>query len=598
VTSTARLRIRGITCESCAGRVEAALRVLPGVARVSVSLAAATAIVEYDPHRTDLEQMRKAIAANGYAAGPSSARSAVLTVTAGLLLVGGWLLAGRLGAFSIIPRIPSPLNYGMLFVAGLLTGVHCIAMCGGINLSQSMKGAPPGEGTAGLLPAFLYTGGRVISYTIIGALVGGLGSIISFSPRARSALTGAAGLFMVITSLSVLGVFRLPVVARPLGPFGRLISAVRGRGPLLVGLLNGLMPCGPLQTMQLYALGTGSPVQGGLTMLLFCLGTVPLTFTLGAASGLMAKRFARRLVRAGAVLVLFLGVVTVGRGLSLAGISFGEGGGIPVAAVAGGVQTFRMELRPDAYERFAVQSGLPLRWHIWATPGTLNACNETIEVPSYGIRKTLAPGDNLITFTPTEGPAIAYTCWMGMITSSITVMPSRRGSVAEAFGWTGRSEAPAPSAGPPACPADASYEPGGAADTSSPDDCAVAVIREGVQRVRVRVTAGGYFPAVIVLQRGLKAVITFVPESSPACDRIVSFPEYRGRLDLSKGSAVAVVPVVTRDFTFSCGIGVLHGVAKVLSDLKKVDQGATRKALFSSLAPARPIPGSDKCCGD
>jgi len=63
--------------------------------------------------------------------------------------------------------------------------------------------------------------------------------------------------------------------------FGRKISNAKNKGPLLVGLLNGFMPCGPLQAMQLYALGTGSFIAGATSMFMFSLGTVPLMFGLG-----------------------------------------------------------------------------------------------------------------------------------------------------------------------------------------------------------------------------------------------------------------------------------------------------------------------------
>ena len=58
--------------------------------------------------------------------------------------------------------------------------------------------------------------------------------------------------------------------------------------PFIVGLLNGFMPCGPLQTMQLFALGTGSAFKGALSMLIFSLGTVPLMLTFGAISGFLS----------------------------------------------------------------------------------------------------------------------------------------------------------------------------------------------------------------------------------------------------------------------------------------------------------------------
>jgi len=104
--------------------------------------------------------------------------------------------------------------------------------------------------------------------------------------------------------------------------FGRKISNAKNKGPLLVGLLNGFMPCGPLQAMQLYALGTGSFIAGATSMFMFSLGTVPLMFGLGAISSIAGGKFTQKMMRISAVLVIVLGVVMFNRGLSLSGYSF------------------------------------------------------------------------------------------------------------------------------------------------------------------------------------------------------------------------------------------------------------------------------------
>jgi len=74
------------------------------------------------------------------------------------------------------------------------------------------------------------------------------------------------------------------------------------------------------------------------------------------------------------------------------------------------------------YLPFAVQEGIPVKWTIRVTADGLNGCNNPITIPSYGIRKTLEPGDNLIDFTPEKEGVIVYTCWMGMVSSRITVV--------------------------------------------------------------------------------------------------------------------------------------------------------------------------------
>ena len=77
----------------------------------------------------------------------------------------------------------SKMSYGMLFIVGLLTSVHCIAMCGGINLSQCIPVADVDNGKTPenkiIIPALLYNMGRVISYSVIGFLLGGIGMLLT-----------------------------------------------------------------------------------------------------------------------------------------------------------------------------------------------------------------------------------------------------------------------------------------------------------------------------------------------------------------------------------------------------------------------------------
>jgi sulfite exporter TauE/SafE len=235
------------------------------------------------------------------------------------------------------------MGYGMLFVIGLITSVHCAAMCGGISLSQCipvLPAAAPGERPPSpekhwniLFPSVIYNAGRVISYTAVGVLVGALGQVISVSGRFRGLVQLIAGVFMIIMGLTMLGMFqgsvgttlhrfnlRMPRI------FARKIDEQKAAGgnPLIIGLLNGFMPCGPLQAMQLYALSTGSPLAGGVSMFLFSMGTVPLMFGIGAVSSLLSsvsrgRSFAAAVTRVGAILVTVMGLTMFTYGGNLIG---------------------------------------------------------------------------------------------------------------------------------------------------------------------------------------------------------------------------------------------------------------------------------------
>jgi sulfite exporter TauE/SafE len=347
---------------------------------------------------------------------------------------------GLTGLFNIFPMAEAGMGYGMIFVTGLLTSVHCVAMCGGIYLSQCVPG--PARGGAAIRPSLLYNLGRVAAYTAVGFIVGALGRVVTFSAAAQGGLKLAAGAFMVLMGLNMFGAF--PQLRRLAPRFPGIFTARAGAGggksPLVVGLLNGLMPCGPLQAMQIYALSTGSPARGALSMLLFSLGTVPLMFGIGALSSALSKRFTRRAMAAGAALVALLGVSMLSQGWALAGFSPGAqppgmrvaegagpgaGGGAAVggADVAGdGAQLVGSTLEPGSYPAITVQSGTPVRWVIQAPEGSINGCNYIMRIPEYGLEHQFETGENIIEFTPDRAGKFIYSCWMGMIRGSITVV--------------------------------------------------------------------------------------------------------------------------------------------------------------------------------
>jgi hypothetical protein len=224
--------------------------------------------------------------------------------------------------------------------------------------------------------------------------------------------------------------------------FARRIEAEKSKSnsPLVVGLLNGLMPCGPLQAMQIYALSTGSLVTGALSMFLFSLGTVPLMFGLGALSSVLSKKFTQRVMTVGAALVLILGLSMFSNGWSLSGFSLDLFSGSPSSSAAetqaniggqaaqpvieDGYQVIQSTLASGRYPAITVEAGTPVRWKIDAPQGSINGCNNRMIIKEYGIEYQFQTGENTIEFLPTDTGKFSYSCWMGMIRSSITVVDS------------------------------------------------------------------------------------------------------------------------------------------------------------------------------
>ncbi len=442
----------GMTCTSCEKRIENALKKLDGVIEVKGIFSSSNVYITYDANVLGLEQIIDTIEKLDYVVKNKPGTGAVsktnikkeneykLSINQllgiGSILFALYVIVKNTVGFNFIPEINQSMGYGILFFVGLLTSIHCISMCGGINLSQCVSYKVDNGNfskLSKLKPSLLYNSGRIISYTIIGGIVGALGSGISFSGAARGIVAIISGVFMVIMGLNMLNIFPWLRKLNPRMPkiFGNKIHNSNSKyGPFYVGLLNGLMPCGPLQAMQIYSLGTGSFAVGALSMFMFSIGTVPLMFGFGAVSSILSRKFTHKMMRVSAVLVIVLGVVMSNRGLELSGFSlpaipFGINSSTQsrsVATMQDGIQKVSTKLSSGRYEPITVQKGIPVKWIIQAQKGDINGCNNEIVIPKLDKKKNLEAGDNIIEFTPTETGTFAYSCSMGMIRSEITVV--------------------------------------------------------------------------------------------------------------------------------------------------------------------------------
>lgn len=446
-----QLRIGGMTCVNCQNKIKQTLRRADGVQAVSVRYDTGTADVTYDADRLSLEDLTAMIQALDYqvlAEGAARAPDASRRVSLVVIILCLFLLLEKFGILNLLAPsqlADSAMSYGMLFVIGLVTSVHCVAMCGGINLSQCLPQADAGQQSsrASLLPAFLYNLGRVLSYTAIGFLLGLVGLLLGGggagpSPLLQGVLKLIAGVLMVIMGLNMLDLF--PGLRRLTLRPPRFLAAKAGARkarhgrPFVVGLLNGLMPCGPLQSMQLVALAAGDPFSGALAMFLFSLRTVPLMLGLGSAVAALGRKFSQTIRTVGAVLVVVLGLAMLSQGWSLTGFSglsccgsLGAavtkpaGDSTGQAVLEDGVQVVTSTLSSGQYPDITVQAGVPVRWIIDAPAGSINGCNYKMLLQAYDITYTFQEGENILEFTPTEPGTISYSCWMGMIRGTITV---------------------------------------------------------------------------------------------------------------------------------------------------------------------------------
>ncbi len=172
------------------------------------------------------------------------------------------------------------VTYGTAFVIGIVASLStCMAVVGGLLLSMSATFAKEGDK---IRPQIMFHGGRIISFFILGGIIGALGSAFTLNVTATFILSLVIGIVMLILGINLLDTFtwakRLqPSMPKFIGKYAHGVSKLNHTlTPILVGIATFFLPCGFTQSMQLYTLSTGSFLKGGLTMLAFALGTLPV----------------------------------------------------------------------------------------------------------------------------------------------------------------------------------------------------------------------------------------------------------------------------------------------------------------------------------
>jgi plastocyanin domain-containing protein len=123
------------------------------------------------------------------------------------------------------------------------------------------------------------------------------------------------------------------------------------------------------------------------------------------------------------MLIFVMGLNMLGNGLALSGVSLPQRNASAViqAMQDEGVQTLRTEIDYGSYPAVRVKAGIPVDWTIIVPEGKLNGCNGEILIPAYQIDVVLQEGENSISFLPEQPGTISYSCWMGMIRSTIEI---------------------------------------------------------------------------------------------------------------------------------------------------------------------------------
>lgn len=329
--------------------------------------------------------------------------------------------------FDIFPEIKPDSGLGLIFLFGVIISFHCAGMCGGFVVSQSI--AEDGKTKKSVyFNAVLYNISRILSYAVTGAVAGGAGKLLTLPAKFGSIIPLIGGIFLIIMGINLSGitsVFRHLNLRFPKFIF-KLVSSDKKKTPVVIGLLSGLMPCAPLQIVQIYAVSSGSIIHGALAMALFGIGTIPMMFMLGALSTIFNKKRMEKIVKAGSIIVIIMGISMVGRGLAISGVDINIFKKFNFAykkseTTGSNIQNIVTTVHPEKFDEISVKKGIPVRWIIKASKKDLNGCSSTFLIPDFNIKIKIKEGDNIVTFLPEKEGDYVYSSWCAMITSRIHV---------------------------------------------------------------------------------------------------------------------------------------------------------------------------------
>jgi len=386
----------------------------------------------------------------------------VVIVTFGIFLVA-------IAFVMIVLQSGSPASNGLsdssitgqlivAFITGITTGgLSCLAVQGGLLASslahqieedyieqsahtRKRQIAPPIRPNSAL-PIFLFLIAKLAAYTLLGALLGWLGSYLTLSPMTRALLMISIGIFMVGNALRMLKVhpsFRYFSIEPPKFITRYIRRTAKGTDtatPLFLGALTVFIPCGITQAMMATALGTGSAVMGAALMFAFILGTSPVFFIVAYLTTELGSRLEKFFMRFVAVVLLILGIVTLNGGLNILGSPYSfqnltrnllPAAGSSATAAAAPQTSFRdgelvLYVKSSGYFPQSLRAPANTDFVLNLVTNQTYSCARDFVIPALDFYQLLPDTGTVQVNIPAQkaGSTLFFTCSMGMYTGQI-----------------------------------------------------------------------------------------------------------------------------------------------------------------------------------
>ena len=335
-----------------------------------------------------------------------------------------------------------------IFLTGLLTGgLTCLAVQGGLlatTIAQREEERLKEKVTKGAaVPILSFLVAKLVAYTILGLLLGALGSLVSLSLTAKLVMQFLVVVFMFGTAMSLLNVhpiFRYFIIQPP----KFLTRLVRNRAksqdmfaPAILGAFTIFIPCGTTQAMMALAIASGSALKGAAIMYAFILGTIPVFFLLGYFATKLGDFWHKKFLKVAAWGIILLAVFNLNNVLALTGrpialtdiakrtwctISFcGFDNNNQVASA--GVTDTTIVINPTGYSpnNLSVKAGSKVTLNL--INRNAQSCIQAFTIPALGIQKIVPIGTTAqVKFKAPDKPTqLAFMCSMGMYRGVINV---------------------------------------------------------------------------------------------------------------------------------------------------------------------------------
>lgn len=430
--------VEGTHCASCEIVIEREIRKLPGVLSVAASSTSNLVTISMkDGVAIDADQCTNLLKEHGYrfVEAPKSLAAPVFSwerfLVASGLIFGVWYLLVTTNVLSLSPADAQGKGLLAVFGVGLVAAFSsCTAVVSGLLVAISSRAASANAQETfrkKMQPHIAFNVGRLIGFVVFGGLIGFIGSAFELSSMMNGILVLIIALLMIGIGVDLLKILpgfaihppkwlshRIHVIAESRSPFA----------PAILGAATFFLPCGFTQSMQLYALSTGSSIQAAMIMGVFALGTLPALISLGAATSAVRGPTLSKMTYVVGIIVVALGFLNLSNAATLLGFSvFGslESGTDVSTAIIDGRQFITMEVSAIGYapDVLTVKKGIPVDWQIYG--GDQLGCASTLVMSAFDVQEAIRPGENQIAFTPTKVGSFPFSCSMGMVKGTMIV---------------------------------------------------------------------------------------------------------------------------------------------------------------------------------